>query len=85
MAKTTTTTTIKFEVVSGYGMYFANVENYSTLKEAWEAYKEHKTYVMADYGIITRIEFTTTTTKKGFFKKKETTKKALDTIIKWGR
>ena len=38
-----------------YGGYFGNHVYYRTLREAWEAYKEHKAYQMADGGVLRRV------------------------------
>ena len=56
------TTYITYEHVYFYGDWFGKHDYYTTLKEAWQAYKEHKAYAMADSGTLYR-----TTMKKKLF------------------
>ena len=59
-----------------YGGYFGNHRCYRTLREAWEAYKDHKAYRMADGGVLRRI-----TMKKKLFRKPRTINEV--DIINW--
>lgn len=79
----TTTTKIAYEVVIGYGLYFGDIRRFSTLKEAWELYKNHKSYVMADYGSIEKVEVTMV--KKLFRKPQIQDIKKIKEIIWWER
>ena len=75
-----TTKTTKYQVWMPYGLYFCNVKVVDSLKEAWDLYRSHKEYIMADGAKIERIEITTT---RNFFKK--STDKVRKTVISWER
>ena len=61
-----------------YGGFFGGTLDFNTLKEAWQFFKEHKNYIMADGADIIRI----IKTKKHVWSKEN---KTTQTVISWAR